>query len=130
MIYRLPENKHLALKAIESAKDGYYCEISKRKVKRSNNQNRYYWKIIVEMFSQEIGQIPNEIHQDLTKHFLSYKSNGKDYVRSTTELSTVEFETYLESCRRLGSIHYGMYIPLPNECTEDLYKELDNYRIN
>jgi len=129
MIYRLPDQKYLALKAIENAKEGYFCEVAKRKVKRSNNQNRYYHGIVIKMFSQEIGQIPEETHQDLAKHFLTYENNGKKYTKSTTQLNTVEFENYLEQCRQLASKHYGMYIPLPNECTEDIYKELDNYKI-
>jgi hypothetical protein len=36
-------------------------------------------------------------------------------VRSTTELSTIEWEDYMTECRRLGDT-LGFYIPNPNEC--------------
>lgn len=38
-----------------------------------------------------------------------------EYARSTTELSTIEFEKYLEDIRRWASMKLSCYIPLPNE---------------
>jgi len=37
------------------------------------------------------------------------------YVKSTTQLSTLEMENYLEEIRRFASIKLNLIVPLPNE---------------
>ncbi len=89
--------------------------IGKRKKGRSNNQNSYYWAVVVEILSKELGYTPDEIHEALKMKFL-VKHTGKipTYV-STTKLSTVKMEEYLTKVREWASSFLGCYIPLPGE---------------
>ena len=86
--------------------------------KRSNNQNRYYWGVVIALLSDAAGYTPDEMHDALRMEFLRINkgSNPKlPTIRSTTELSTAEMERYLDACRRLAATIYGVYIPEPNE---------------
>jgi len=136
MIYILPYQAHLAIKAIETAKEGYECIVRKVKKQRSLNQNSYYWGVVIKIMAQELGYTDNEMHQVLGEFYLSYDKKvfkgskpefgdiRQTFIKSTTELSTIEFENYLENCRRLASEN-GIFIPLPNECTDDLLHQLE-----
>jgi len=46
--------------------------------KRTNPQNRRYWKAIVVCFREWTGYTKNEVHDLLKKKFLSYKEKGKE----------------------------------------------------
>lgn len=97
--------------------------IREKKKHRSAQQNRYYW-LIVSMLSDHTGFTREELHAILKKRFLSTEKVFEDtgavyeYIRSTTELSTVEYEEYLESVRRFAAEDFDMVIPLPNEQIE------------
>ena len=82
---------------------------------RSSNQNKYYWKIIVELVSQEIGMSKDETHEALRLHFLLDKSGKMPRVKSTTELTTSEMETYMSEIRGWASSFLNTYLPSPNE---------------
>ena len=86
---------------------------------RSNNQNRYYWGVVLSVLSQHTGHTQDELHE-----ILKYKFNrqfvelgGKHYPvgGSTTELETIQFEEYLEKVRLWAVTELGCEIPLPNE---------------
>lgn len=88
------------------------------------NQNGYYWAVIVRMIGAELGMFDHEVHDMLTHRFLliGKEINGVRYevARSTTDLSTVEFEDYCSKIRTWASIPGemcpdGFLIPLPNE---------------
>ena len=127
MIYKLPYQKDLAVRAINVAKDGYICDIRKAKKPRSLNQNSYYWGVLIKQFSIDTGYTEQESHQLLGRQFLKYTKKDIEFTRSTTELSTIEFENYLEQCRMLAS-EQGIMIPLPNEVTEDYINQLEQWR--
>jgi hypothetical protein len=98
--------------------EGVEAEMVLRKPRkqRSTPQNAYYWGVIIKMISDHTGEEPDRIHGALASMFLKvYDWMGKERIKSTTELSTVEFEKYAESCRQWASIALEMYIPLPNE---------------
>ncbi len=86
---------------------------------RSNQQNKYYWGVVVDMVSEEMGELPDAAHEILRENNLKMgiDHNGKryEYVRSTTSLDTKEFEDYTERCRIWGSTELGIVIPEPNE---------------
>ena len=101
-------------------KTGIYCCFGKEKKGRSLNQNAYYWGIIIKMLSDESGYFPEEIHEILKFEFLRtdyIDKNGKTRMgtRSTTTLSTIEFNDYIEKCIVFASINYCLIIPLPKE---------------
>jgi hypothetical protein len=93
--------------------------ITRRKKLRTNVENNYYWGVIVAMVAEEMGLIPDEAHDYLKSLFLKMgveiKGKRFEVVRSTSLLSTEEFETYAEKCRQWASAELSVYIPLPNE---------------
>lgn len=94
--------------------------IHRKKKHRSVQQNRYYWMIIT-MISDHTGFTKDEIHAILKSRFLKaekvHEQSGvvMEYVKSTTELTTMEYEEYLESVRRFAAENFDLYVPEPNE---------------
>ena len=101
--------------------------LSKFRKSRSDNENRYYWGVVVAMLASELGYTSEEMHEILKGLFLSslesFERNGKRIevriVESTADLSTVEFEQFLAKIRQWASLELGIYIPLPNEVEEN-----------
>jgi hypothetical protein len=106
-------------KYLSSLKGEVQITVSKRKKPRSLAQNAYYWGVLIKMVSEAIGVIPDEAHALLGSLFLKVgvQASGKRYevVRSTTSLSTREFEEYTAHCRNWAGLELGIYIPEPNE---------------
>lgn len=97
-----------------------YVTVDEEKPTRSNNQNRYYWSVIVQTLANEIGYTPDEMHEVLKAKFSQkdIKQIGAEQVvipKSTTRQKTDEFETYLESIRRFALLELQIKLPLPNE---------------
>jgi len=94
--------------------------IKEHKSQRSLNQNSYYWGVVLKTLSEKTGYTADEMHEICRYMFLkSFKTIGdkeREYVKSTTELSTAEFEEYLEKTRRWATVELSCYIALPNEC--------------
>lgn len=87
---------------------------------RSNNQNKYYWSVPVDLIAEYTGYTPDETHEALRMMFLrKYDDRIMPSIRSTTELSTVEFEDYMKQIRQWASMDLQLYIPLPNETEYD-----------
>ena len=84
---------------------------------RSIQQNRYYWGVIIKILGEDFGYDDDEMHEALKWEFLRIPGdNGKpDRVKSTRNLSTIEFENYCEKIRTWASIKFNIYIPQPNE---------------
>ena len=91
---------------------------------RSNAQNRYYWGVVVAYVREKIGLTPKEAHALLGAEFLmveerielpggKVKTYGR--IRSTSELTTAEFERYMDDCRMWAGVELGVGIPTPNE---------------
>jgi hypothetical protein len=90
--------------------------IRKPKTKRSDLQNNYYWGVVLEILSKELGYDQDELHEILKYKFLKIESTlGMEYIRSTTKLTTGEFEEYLEKIKRWAAEFLGINIPNPNE---------------
>ena len=91
--------------------------IRKYKSKRSNEQNSYYWGVVLDILSKHTGYESDEMHEILKFKFLRKRINNEvEYVQSTTKLNTAEMEEYLEKIRRWAAIELFCTIPLPNEC--------------
>lgn len=89
---------------------------------RSNNQNRYYWGVIVKLLSDHTGFTDEEINEILKHQFLSKQKTWNDMVfyipKSTSSLKTTEMEEYLSKVRRWASETLEVFIPDPNEYIE------------
>jgi hypothetical protein len=98
-------------------------EVTKR---RSGNQNRYYWGVVIayvrHMF-MDAGNVisTEEVHEFLKQHVgglerVITQPDGKRrvVVGSTARLSKMEMEDYLEKVRAWAA-EFGTVIPLPSE---------------
>ena len=107
--------------------------ISKRRKKRSGNQNRYYWGVLIPCIQQGLfdtqGEWLNteEVHAFLKVHFnfkeITNTSTGEmvKLGKTTTELTTIEFEEYQDKCRQFADEFLNVIIPLPNTQSEINY---------
>ena len=82
---------------------------------RSLQQNKYYWGVMIPILGNYFGMTHNETHEALKWHFLRKEDKKIPTIRSTTDLSTVEFEEYMKQVRVWASEEFGTYIPQPNE---------------
>ena len=85
---------------------------------RSSNQNRYYFGVVISLLSKHTGYTPEEIHSLLKEKFLSkiIVLAGKDekIPRSSTELSTIEWEKWMTEIREWSAQELSCVIPEPN----------------
>ena len=126
--FRTSEIESAARRMIEYVKPGnsYVLQINRSNAKRSLNQNKFYWGVVVTLFSQATGYSSNEAHQTLAGMFLSYTKGDKRFVKSTTELDTKQFEDYQEQCRVFMWHELNVRVPLPNEVDEEFLVQMDN----
>lgn len=92
-------------------------QLKKKTKKRSNPQNAYYWGCVLTVFGNALGYTAEEMHLICADKFLKYYEIGKPFprIRSTTELSTVQFNEYCSQIQIWASTDFGIYIPDPNE---------------
>ena len=108
---------------LKELENDYIVSVKKQRNTRSNMQNSYYWKCIVQGLAEELGYFPNEMHDALRAKFLSeyqmISINDKQIVinkiGSTTALNTKVFEEYTEQIRVWALTDLGIRLMLPNE---------------
>ena len=92
--------------------------VRRRRKQRSLQQNAYYHGVIVKILADHFGYRPAELHAALKYEFLRVDPDDRRplaTVRSTTSLSTVEFEDFQERVRQWALEEHEVLIPLPNE---------------
>ena len=89
--------------------------ITKPSRRKTSNQRKFYWAVILEILSNYTGHERTELHEVLKVKFLSYEDNGITYYRSTEDLTTAECEEYYEKIKRWAADELGVYIPDPNQ---------------
>ena len=108
---------------LKELENDYIVSVKKQRNTRSNMQNSYYWKCIVQGLAEELGYFPNEMHDALRAKFLSeyemisYNDNqiAINKIGSTTALNTKQFEQYTEQIRVWALTDLGIRLMLPNE---------------
>ena len=91
------------------------------KNKRSQNQNKYYWGVVIKELVVKLNADNEEIHSAMKQLFLStvirLGTLEIPTVRSTASLNTEEMEEYMSKIRQWASAtpEVALYIPLPNE---------------
>jgi hypothetical protein len=90
-------------------------------------QNGYYWGIVISEYCQGYHETTEDwITAEEAHETLKRECNFKEIIKeetgeilrvskSTADLSTVDFEIYLEKCRRFIEEWFGITVPLPNE---------------
>lgn len=102
-----------------SFKGDIQMTIEKKRKSRSLNQNNYYWGVVIPLLCEYCGYTPEEMHEAVKIKFLITYPEVKNIpptIRSTTDLSTVEFEELMARIRMWAAIELGVNIPQPNEC--------------
>ena len=108
---------------LKELENDYIVSVKKQRNTRSNMQNSYYWKCIVQGLAEELGYFPNEMHDALRAKFLSeyemisFNDNQIviNKIGSTTALNTKQFEQYTEQIRVWALTDLGIRLMLPNE---------------
>lgn len=97
--------------------------IRKHRSKRTNDQNAYYWGIVIPILADHFGYDQEEMHEELKILFNPIKSKidpSRTIGGSTTKMSTVEFysddeSSYVERICRWAATEYGLYVPPPKK---------------
>ena len=108
---------------LKELENDYIVSVKKQRNTRSNMQNSYYWKCIVQGLAEELGYFPNEMHDALRAKFLSEyemisindNQIAINKIGSTTALNTKSFEQYTEKIRVWALTDLGIRLMLPNE---------------
>tara|TARA_R100001594_G_scaffold94682_1_gene128917 strand:+ start:25 stop:408 length:384 start_codon:yes stop_codon:yes gene_type:complete len=116
-------DKKMLFDFLKTLENNYFVEVKKKRNTRSNNQNSYYWKCIVQELANSLGYFPNEMHNILRSKFLSEwemieinnKKVGLNKIGSTTDLDTKAFEVYAEQIRIWALTELGIRLLIPNE---------------
>lgn len=113
---KLNLNREHFSNALRGLPDGqYWIVLKEHKRDRSDPQNRYYWGCVIALISEWTGYTPEEAHEAMKMKFLrAHEDTDIPTVKSTTKLSTAEFEAYCESIRRFAAEHQ-VVIPEPNQ---------------
>ena len=99
---------------------------SDTKPKRSSPANRYNWSVVVELIYLALKDTGWEVNREGTHELLRVRFLSEDKpigndgefvtrVKSTTELDSVEFGTYIERCKQFAAEYLNTVIPEPNE---------------
>lgn len=99
--------------------------VARKKKKRSNDQNEYYWAVVVPMVQAAMNEYGSDYSKQETHEYLKKEFNWVEievregnYIKapqSTTKLSTVDFIIYLDKIYLFASEVLGIEIPQPNQ---------------
>ena len=107
--------QNLFKKYLFSLRGEYELILRKWKHRRSDNQNKYYWGVVIPILCETLGYSNDEMHEALKWKFLRNREREKlPTVKSTTSLSTVEFKNYIDEIVQ-WSAQEGTIIPDPNQ---------------
>jgi hypothetical protein len=95
-------------------------KISAQTSPRSVRQNAYYWGVCLTLVAASTGHATEEIHKAakdilLPRRFIKLGSREVEVTKTTCDLTTTEFELYLNQFRAWAENELGVTIPLPNE---------------
>jgi hypothetical protein len=122
---KLPGAK-MRKEAMEFAGKDIEVTVQRKRKKRSDPQNRYYWGVVVEMVRSGIKDMttdaltPDQVHELLKLKFHRVQKVDEDtgevlyeYTGSTAAMKTIEFMEYIEKCCQFAAEYLGVVIPLP-----------------
>ena len=117
------KDKQSLINYLKELGNDYIVDVKKQRNNRSNMQNNYYWKCIVQTLAEEIGYFPDEMHDILKVKFSSEwqsieindKQIGLQKVNSTARMNTKDFEIYADQIRIWALTELGIRLMLPNE---------------
>lgn len=123
-------NRNLVLQAIQSFNNkDVVISFSKPKKTRSNNQNAYYWGVVIPLVQNGILEATGELRSSDNIHYkillplfaptneLVNKETGECIAEKLTssEMTTTQFCEYILEIQKWGAEFLGIDIPSPNE---------------
>jgi len=117
------KDKQSLINYLKELGNDYIVDVKKQRNTRSNMQNSYYWKCIVQGLAEELGYFPDEMHDILKVKFASEwqsieindKTIGLQVIKSTATIDTKAFEVYAEQIRIWALTELGIRLMMPNE---------------
>jgi len=117
------QDKQSLINYLKELENDYIVDVKKQRNNRSNMQNSYYWKCIVQGLAEELGYFPDEMHEILKVKFASEwqsieihdKTIGLQVVKSSARMNTKEFEVYADQIRIWALTELGIRLMMPNE---------------
>tara|TARA_R110000772_G_scaffold104709_1_gene206208 strand:+ start:231 stop:629 length:399 start_codon:yes stop_codon:yes gene_type:complete len=122
------KDKQSLINYLKELGNDYIVDVKKQRNNRSNMQNNYYWKCIVQPLANELGYFPDEMHDALKMKFtaewenhkfnkdsVDYKLVGFFVMKSTSRMNTKDFEVYADQIRIWALTELGIRLMLPNE---------------
>ncbi len=91
-------------------------EFRKRRTKRSNQQNKYWWGVVIPLLAEHCGYSHDEMHEAIKAKFLGTEDMSRGLLRigSTTKLSTLEFAELTDRVIVWAAGELGVVIPQPD----------------
>lgn len=99
-------------------------EVKPTKKYRSVFQNSYYWAVVITLIASRLKELGHDVDKDLTHEFLKGRflytemNTGEETMRiprKTSDLSTTEFEEYVEMVKQFAAETLEVFIPDPND---------------
>ena len=82
------------------------CIVRKRRSKRSDRANAFYWAAVVTPLAEHLGYEDDELHEVMAMRFLRIEDcpvTGVPRRKRTPKTDTAEFADYVERCIRLAA---------------------------
>lgn len=116
-------DKKMLFDYLKTLNNNYTVEVKKKRDTRSNKQNNYYWKCIVQELANSLGYFTNEMHDILKVKFLSEwnsieindRNVGIQVVKSSARMDSKAFEIYADQIRIWAMTDLGIRLMSPNE---------------
>ena len=96
--------------------EGQRVEVTVRKKhrRRTDQQNRYYFGVVIPILADHTGYTSDEMHDALKVKFLGVPEKGLMHIKSSALLSRLEFKEYVDKISQWAARDLGVYIPLPD----------------
>ena len=97
-------------------------KIKRKSKSRTDQQNNLYWAYMA-IIAEDTGNDPEDLHATFRAKFLIDRSGKFPIVKSTTQLSTIEFGEYID---RIASFvaDYGIVLPSPDDYYQREFSKL------
>lgn len=127
-VFHLQNRKRLIEWARQNPNKQLSVRVHKKGAKRSNQQNRYLWGVVIEEVRLGLLNIGYEMTAEETHFFLKSKFNPIEFPNkegeaiqlpgTTTNLTKTQFGEYIEKIGQWAAEYLGIRIPQPNEHLE------------
>lgn len=105
------------------------CRFERKRARRSDPQNRYYWGVVIKEISIRLRDLghewleDNDVHDMMklkfnTEQMVSEHGEVLDLPKSTAGLTTTQFIEYTERVKKWAAEFLDIYIPDPGAQTE------------